>query len=84
MENKKVHTGSLVLMIIGLLFALIIPIFSFPFVTYPCSIVSLVLAIKNKELYKTKLIIILNIVALILALINSILGVLLQFGLIKL
>ncbi len=79
MENKKVHTGSLVLMIIGLLFALIIPI-----VTYPCSIVSLVLAIKNKELYKTKLIIILNIVALILALINSILGVLLQFGLIKL
>ena len=79
MENKKVHTGSLVLMIIGLLFALIIPI-----VTYPCSIVSLVLAIKNKELYKTKLIIILNIVALILALINSIFGVLLQFGLIKL
>jgi hypothetical protein len=79
MENKKVHTGSLVLMIIGLLFALIIPI-----VTYPCSIVSLVLAIKNKDLYKTKLIIILNIVALILALINSIFGVLLQFGLIKL
>ena len=79
MENKKVHTGSLVLMIIGLLFALIIPI-----VTYPCSIASLVLAIKNKELYKTKLIIILNIVALILALINSIFGVLLQLGLIKL
>lgn len=79
MENKKVHTGSLVLMIIGLLFALIIPI-----VTYPCSIVSLVLAIKNKDLYKTKLIIILNIVALILALINSIFGVLLQLGLIKL
>ncbi|MGN0637168.1 MAG: hypothetical protein ACI4J0_02255 [Huintestinicola sp.] len=73
--EKKIHIPSLVLMIIGAVFALLLPI-----VTYPCSIISLVFSIKNRETHKTGFIIAINIIALILALANSVLGVMLQTG----
>lgn len=83
MENsvtqKKIHVPSLVLMIIGALFALILPV-----ITYPCSIVSLVMSITKRNTHKTTYAIVINIIALVLALANSVLGVMLQTGLITL
>lgn len=83
MENsvtqKKIHVPSLVLMIIGALFALILPI-----ITYPCSIVSLVMSITKRNTHKTTYAIVINIIALVVALANSVLGVMLQTGLITL
>lgn len=78
-EVKKHHTSTLVLMIIGLVFALLLPI-----VTYSCSIISLVFAVTKRKEYKTKYAIILNIIALVIALANSVLGVLIRTGIIKL
>ncbi len=78
MENKKVHVPSLVLMIIGAVFALILPI-----VTYGCSIPSLVMSIKKKEEYITTYAIVINIIALVGALINSILGIVLAMGIVS-
>mgnify|MGYP007002666791 FL=1 len=83
MENsvtqKKIHVPSFVLMIIGALFALILPI-----ITYPCSIVSLVMSITKRNTHKTTYAIVINIIALVVALVNSILGVMLQMGIITL
>lgn len=79
MTNKKVHVPSLMLMIIGAIFALIIPI-----VTYGCSITSLVMSITKRHTHKTTYAIVINIIALMLALANSVLGVMLQMGLITL
>lgn len=79
MPNKKVHIPSLVLMIIGAIFALIIPI-----VTYGCSITSLVMSITKRHTHKTTYAIVINIIALVLALANSVLGVMFQTGLITL
>ena len=83
MENsvtqKKIHVPSLVLMIIGALFALILPV-----ITYPCSIVSLVMSITKRNTHKTTYAIVINIIALVVALANSVLGVMLQTGLITL
>lgn len=83
MENavtqKKIHVPSLVLMIIGALFALILPI-----ITYPCSIVSLVMSITKRNTHKTTYAIVINIIALAAALVNSLLGVMLQIGIITL
>lgn len=83
MENavtqKKIHVPSLVLMIIGALFALILPI-----ITYPCSIVSLVMSITKRNTHKTTYAIVINIIALAAALVNSLLGVMLQMGIITL
>ncbi|MDY3793136.1 MAG: hypothetical protein SOZ56_11795 [Oscillospiraceae bacterium] len=73
--EKKIHTPSLILMIIGAIFSLLLPI-----ITYPCSIISLVLSIKNRETHKTGFIIVIDIIALILALANSALGVMIQTG----
>ena len=73
--EKKVHVPSLVLMIIGAVFALLLPI-----VTYPCSIISLVMSISKRNTHKTTYAIVINIIALIVALINSALGVMLQMG----
>lgn len=75
METKKIHVPSLVLMIIGAVFALILPI-----ITYGCSITSLVMSILKRKEYNTTFAIVINIIALILALANSILGVLLMTG----
>lgn len=77
--KKKIHVPSLVLMIIGALFAPVLPI-----VTYPCSIVSLVMSITQRHTHKTTYAIVINIIALIVALINSTLGVLLNLGIISL
>ena len=77
--QKKIHVPSLVLMIIGALFALILPI-----ITYPCSIVSLVMSITKRNTHKTTYAIVINIIALAAALVNSILGVMLQMGIISL
>ena len=73
--EKKVHVPSLVLMIIGAVFALLLPI-----VTYPCSIISLVMSISKRNTHKTTYAIVINIIALIIAVINSALGVMLQMG----
>ena len=73
--EKKIHVPSLVLMIIGAVFALLLPI-----VTYPCSIISLVMSISKRHTYKTKYAIVINIIALVLAAANSVLGVMLQMG----
>ncbi|WP_432649884.1 hypothetical protein [Huintestinicola sp.] len=73
--EKKIHIPSLILMIIGAIFSLLLPI-----ITYPCSIISLVFGIKNRETHKTGFIIVIDIIALILALANSVLGVMVQTG----
>lgn len=65
MEKKKIHVPSLVLMIVGLVFALISPI-----VTYVCSIISLVMSIKKRKVNKTTYAIVLNIIALLIAAAN--------------
>lgn len=77
--EKKVHVPSMVLMIIGAVFALLLPI-----ITYPCSIISLVMSIVKRHENKTKYAIVINIIALIAALANSVLGVMLQMGVITL
>ena len=68
-QQKSVHTSSLVLSIIGLVFALLLPI-----VTYPCSIVGLVLAIKRRDTHNTTAAIVMCIIGLVLAIINSAIG----------
>ena len=77
--EKKIHVPSMVLMIIGAVFALLLPI-----ITYPCSIISLVMSIVKRHENKTKYAIVINIIALIAALANSVLGVMLQMGVITL
>lgn len=79
METKRIHTPSLVLMIIGAVFAILLPI-----VTYPCSIISLVMSVKKKNEYNTKYAIVINIIALVIAVVNSTLGVLNNLGIISL
>ncbi len=76
---KKAHVPSLVLMIIGAVFALLLPI-----VTYGCSITSLVMSIIKRHTHKTAYAIVINIIALIFAVINSAIGVMLQMGVITL
>lgn len=67
MEEKKIHVPSLVLMIVGLVFALISPI-----VTYVCSIISLVMSIKKRKVNKTTYAVVLNIIALLIAISNHV------------
>ena len=67
--KKPLDVAALVLGIIAAVFALLIPL-----VTYPCGIVGLVLAIKRRQTRRTKAALILCIIALAVALINSILG----------
>lgn len=69
MEEKKIHTPALVLSIIGLVFCLISPI-----VTYIGCIVSLVMAIIKRENYKTKAIIIIDVIGLVLAVLNNVIA----------
>ncbi|WMJ23392.1 hypothetical protein RBG61_01635 [Paludicola sp. MB14-C6] len=68
-ESKKIHIPSLVLMIIGAVFALVLPI-----ITYPCSITSLVMSIVKRKTNKTTYAIVINIISLVVALINSVVG----------
>lgn len=73
--GKKVHVPSMVLMIIGSVFSLLLPI-----ITYPCSIISLVMSIQKRDTHKTTYAIVINIIALVIALANSILGVIIQMN----
>lgn len=69
-KNKQ-SIPSLVLGIVGVVFALILPI-----VTYGCSIPGLLIGLKDKKrAYKANPGIVLNIVALSVALINSLFAV---------
>ena len=70
--KKTVHVPSLVLMIIGAVFALM---FILPIITYGCSIPSLVMSIKRRKTHVTLYAIIINIIALILAVASSVIGV---------
>ncbi len=71
-DRKKLCVSSLVLGIVGLIFSFIIPI-----VSYACAIPGLVIGIKKrKKNYSSSAGISLSIVALSLALINSVFGVL--------
>jgi hypothetical protein len=73
--GMRIHVPSLVLSIIGLVFALLLPI-----VTYPCSIVGLVLAVRKRSEYKTTAALVMCIIGLVLAAANSILGVIMTVG----
>ena len=71
-DRKKLCVSSLVLGIVGLIFSFIIPV-----VSYACAIPGLVIGIKRrKRNYSSSAGISLSIVALSLALINSVFGVL--------
>ncbi len=77
-QAKRPMTGStLPLAIIGLVFCLLIPL-----VTYVCSIISLSTALKKKAFEKTQPAIIMNIIALGVAAINSIIGIMMRTGII--
>ena len=71
MENKKVCTSSLVLGIIGLVFSVFAPA-----VTYSCSITGLAIGVKRRNTHKCSASIALNIIALVIAVINSVCAVL--------
>ncbi len=75
--EKKVHVPSMVLMIIGAVFSLL-----FTYVTYVCSTISLIMSIVKRRTHKTTYAIVINIIALVLALINSALGVMIYMGVI--
>ena len=75
--EKKVHVPSMVLMIIGAVFSLL-----FTYVTYVCSTISLIMSIKNRHTHKTTYAIVINIIALLIALINSVLGIMIYMGVI--
>ena len=77
--EKKIHTPSMVLMIIGAIFALLLT-----YVTYVCSTISLVMSVKHRHTHKTTYAIVINIIALVLALINSALGIMIYMGVITL
>ena len=71
-DRKKLCVSSLVLGIVGLIFSFIVPV-----VSYACAIPGLVIGIKKrKKNYSSSAGISLSIVALSLALINSVFGVL--------
>lgn len=69
MDNKKIHVPALVLMIIGLIFALISPL-----VAYILCTISLVMSIVKRKQYKTTYAIVLNVVGLLIAVANNIVG----------
>lgn len=71
MSGKKLCVSSLVLSIIGLVFSFILP-----FVSYACAIPGLIIGVKKRRKnYSSSAGISISIVALSIALINSVLGV---------
>lgn len=71
MSGKKLCVSSLVLSIVGLVFSFILP-----FVSYACAIPGLIIGIKKRRKnYSSSAGISISIVALSIALINSVLGV---------
>lgn len=71
-ERKKLCVSSLVLGIVGLVFSVIIPV-----VSYACAIPGLVIGLKRRRKnYNSTAGVALSIIALSLALLNSVFGVL--------
>lgn len=70
-EKKKISVSSLVLGIVGTVFAFFIPV-----VTYGCSITGLVRGIKKRRVKNSTAGIALNVVALVIAVFNSLAGIL--------
>lgn len=71
-ERKKLCVSSLVLGIVGLVFSVIVPV-----VSYACAIPGLVIGLKRRRKnYNSTAGVVLSIIALSLALINSVFGVL--------
>ena len=68
--KKKAYVSGIIMGITGIVFSLL-----FPGVTYGCSIPGLVLSVKKYEENKTVCALVLNIVALVLALANSVVAV---------
>lgn len=68
-QPKPLHTPSLVLAIVGAVFALILPI-----VTYPTAIPALVMAARRLGTHKAMAALVISIAALAVALVNSALG----------
>lgn len=66
-ESSSKSPAPIILGIIGIIFAILLPI-----VTYPCSIVGIVLAARNRPTNVAG--IVLNVIALLIALANSILA----------
>ncbi len=70
-EKKKISVSSLVLGIVGTVFA-----FCIPAVTYGCSITGLARGLKKRKVKNCTAGIALNIVALVIAVFNSLAGIL--------
>ena len=71
MSGKKLCVSSLVLSIVGLVFSFFLPV-----VSYACAVPGLIIGVKKqKKNYSSSAGISLSIVALSIALINSVLGV---------
>lgn len=66
-EKKKVHVPALILSIIGALSSVFLP----P-ITLICSTISLLLSIMNSKSHKTKAILIVDIIALVVAVVTAI------------
>ena len=76
-EKRKLCVSSLVLGIVGVVFSLIAPV-----AAYSCAIPGLVIGIKkSRRNYSASAGIVLNIVAISLALINSVLGIIMTIRL---
>lgn len=70
-ERKKLCVSSLVLGIVGLVFSFVLPV-----VSYGCAIPGLIIGIKkNRKNYNASAGVTLSIIAISLALMNSVLGV---------
>ena len=69
-EKKKNCVSGIVLGIIGIVFSLFVPA-----VTYSCSITGLALGIKKRKTHNSSAAIVLNIIAIAIAAVNSIIGI---------
>ncbi len=69
-ERKKNCVAGVVLGIVGMVFSLFVPA-----VTYACSVTGLALSIKRRKTHRSSAAIALNIVAISIAAINSICGI---------
>ncbi len=77
MKNKIIKPkskSSIALGIVGIIFSGIIPL-----VTYACSITGLSIGIKKKDVKDTKIGIVLNIIAICLAVINTLTAIFITF-----
>ncbi len=68
--KKPIHSGAFALSIISLIFALLLPL-----VTYICAPISLAQSGRYKNEFRVKPCVVMDIIALIAAVINSVLGI---------